>query len=435
MYCIHIDITDLAFHKGTLSGIQRVEYYLVRQYLKNPKVNFVCWSDRHGWFVSLSTDVVDRLIKTIDRASQTTTASLNTGDDRPSDFRRITLGYITTISGYLRRRIKNLPWVYVWVLKFRPNHFLAKKQIVACRFKPADKLIIACGFWGNKAYESQLEKLSMSGVELSQVVHDMIPVVMPHVVNEGVSKAFTDYMRRVLPITSHIIAVSKNTIKDIKGALKSWGLDTKASYVLFRLGDNPLVNNTRLEKPAWVKIEPYILSVGTLEPRKNHRLLLQTYRLAEERSVALPHLYLAGRVGWNVSELLHDLSQDPLLKAKITFIEEPTDLELAWLYQRAQLTIFPSFYEGWGLPIAESLAYGKVTLCSKTSSMPEVGNTLADYFSPNSPEELLKLLIKYDDSSRLISRQKAISNGYKTVDWSASVQTLAQQMESAWSVA
>ena len=432
MYHIHIDITDLAFHKGVLSGIQRVEYHLVRHYLKDKRANFLCWSDRHAQFVSLLSDDVNKLISSIDQANRALTSRPSSAPQQTGSLRQIGRGYITRLSGCLRRQIKNWPKLYDWLLRFRRNHFFNKKHVTVCHFKAGDKLLIACGFWGHEAYMGKLKDLNELGINISQVVHDMIPVIMPQTTNDNVPQSFVGYMQRVLPIASQIIGVSKNTTKDIQQVLKVWGLETRASYILFRLGDDSLVHNVKPKRPIQVKSEPYFLAVGTLEPRKNHRLLLQTYKLAQENSIDLPHLYLAGRRGWGASELLHDLNNNPVLTSKVTLVEGPTDAELDWLYRQARLTIFPSFYEGWGLPIAESLTYGKITLASKTSSMPEIGGQLVDYFSPNSPEELLRLLIKYSNQAEHKSRQAEIQKVYKIVPWSTAVQRLANELDRSW---
>ena len=181
----------------------------------------------------------------------------------------------------------------------------------------------------------------------------------------------------------------------------------------------------RPTKPDIVTHDDYILIVGAVERRKNHALLAQVYKLAQEKSIDLPHLYIAGGIsGWLVDDLIHRLSHDDYLKKKITLLGRVSDNELHWLYMNTRLVVFPSFYEGWGLPIAESLAYGKVTLSSDTSSMPEVGGQYADFFSPYSAESLLKLLVTYQDDKKLRKRAAQIKQGFKATSWGESLKQL-----------
>ena len=82
----------------------------------------------------------------------------------------------------------------------------------------------------------------------------------------------------------------------------------------------------------------------------------------------LVRLVFAGRVGWMVADLMQQLRNAHYLDGKLVLFQDPTDGELTTLYQGAQFTLFPSFYEGWGLPVTESLAFGKPAIISNTCS-------------------------------------------------------------------
>jgi glycosyltransferase involved in cell wall biosynthesis len=130
----------------------------------------------------------------------------------------------------------------------------------------------------------------------------------------------------------------------------------------------------------------FALCVGTIEVRKNHaKFLLLWESLARELGEAWPKLVIAGAPGWGAEEAVQMLRRaergGPYL-----WVEAPTDEELAWLYSRAAFTVFPSLAEGWGLPIGESLWFGKPCVASFTTSMPEVGGTLCSYADPNQIE-------------------------------------------------
>jgi len=163
--------------------------------------------------------------------------------------------------------------------------------------------------------------------------------------------------------------------------------------------------------------EPFLLSVGTIEVRKNHLLLYQTYKLAAAEGIDLPRLVIAGRRGWLTHDLLHAFRHDPQVRTKISLLHEVSDAQLAWLYGNCLFTLYPSIYEGWGLPIAESLNHGRVCLCSSTSSMPEIAGDLLEYFSPFDPRSCLNLIRKYLAPEVRAAKETEIELRYSRVPW------------------
>jgi glycosyltransferase involved in cell wall biosynthesis len=130
---------------------------------------------------------------------------------------------------------------------------------------------------------------------------------------------------------------------------------------------------------------PYILSVGTLEPRKNLVRLVRAYRRVATTGV--PHaLVLAGPMGWNQQTLLRELALagpgDIVLTGRIA----AGDIDA--LYRRADLFVYPAVYEGFGLPVLEAMARGVPTVCSNTTSLPEVAGDAAVGVHPGSIREI-----------------------------------------------
>ena len=124
--------------------------------------------------------------------------------------------------------------------------------------------------------------------------------------------------------------------------------------------------------------ENYFLSLSTLEPRKNLRLLIEAYqKLIVERGCTIP-LVLAGRKGWKIDKLLDGI--DEQVKNRILFTGFIDDDDLPIVYKNADLFIFPSLYEGFGLPPLEAMACGVPVLSSDAASMPEILGDAACYF-------------------------------------------------------
>jgi glycosyltransferase involved in cell wall biosynthesis len=126
---------------------------------------------------------------------------------------------------------------------------------------------------------------------------------------------------------------------------------------------------------------------------------------------------IVGRNGWLTDDIRYTITNDLEAREKILILNDINDRELLWLYKNCLFTIFPSFYEGWGMPIAESLAYGKLCISSNTSSMPEIAGDLIDYFSPYDTGELLERIIENLDEDVRQDKEKIIASHYKQTSW------------------
>ncbi|HZA26233.1 MAG TPA: glycosyltransferase family 1 protein, partial [Actinomycetota bacterium] len=127
---------------------------------------------------------------------------------------------------------------------------------------------------------------------------------------------------------------------------------------------------------------PYLLFVGTLEPRKNLVRLVRAYRRAAARA-ALPHrLVLAGPLGWRPRPLLREIAVDGPGEILLTGKRSPDELDA--LYRAAAAFTYPSLYEGFGLPVLEAMARGLPCIVSTTSSLPEVAGEAALAVEPRS---------------------------------------------------
>jgi glycosyltransferase involved in cell wall biosynthesis len=167
----------------------------------------------------------------------------------------------------------------------------------------------------------------------------------------------------------------------------------------------------------------YALIVSTIEARKNHILLFRVWRrlLEEMPREQIPTLVFAGRVGWLVSDLMQQLRNADFLGGKIMLVEDPTDDELERLYTGCRFTLFPSLYEGWGLPVTESLSFGKPCIISHATSLPEAGGHLARYFDPENGGEAYSVIrhaIETPEETEAWAEQ--VRREFKPVTWDES---------------
>jgi glycosyltransferase involved in cell wall biosynthesis len=158
---------------------------------------------------------------------------------------------------------------------------------------------------------------------------------------------------------------------------------------------------------------PYILTVGDLQPRKNQLGLIHAY---EKLILANPslrqRLVIVGQKTW-FSERIVDAAKRSKVADRIHFTDFVSDDELLQLYNGCDLMVFPSFYEGFGLPVLEAMACGRAVACSKTSAMPEVANAAAILFDPRATDDIARamrdVLVDHELRSRMerLGQQRA----------------------------
>jgi glycosyltransferase involved in cell wall biosynthesis len=152
-------------------------------------------------------------------------------------------------------------------------------------------------------------------------------------------------------------------------------------------------------------------------------MTLRRKLLAELGPERTPDLVRAGKPGWLGDPILYLIKNDPFVKGKIVHACDPSDHELAWLYRNCLFTLYPSVYEGWGLPVEESFAYGKLCVTTTASSLPEVGGEFADYVEPDDLEGLTAAIRRAFDPAYRQERERLIREKFRPNTWR---QTTAQ---------
>ena len=160
---------------------------------------------------------------------------------------------------------------------------------------------------------------------------------------------------------------------------------------------------------------PYILFVGTLQPRKNIVRLVEAFsKLKTENLKSKDNLELVivGKRGWQFEEILNS-PQKYAVANRVKFLDSVSDEDLPSLYKNALCFCLPSLYEGFGLPILEAMQYGCAVATSNVSSLPEAGGDAALYFDPESAEDIAKTLQTLIDDEEL--RKDLVKKGHEQV--------------------
>ena len=271
------------------------------------------------------------------------------------------------------------------------------------------------------------QHLRAKGGKVIRMIYDVIPVSQPQWVNEETCHIFDGAMRIALPTSDLLLTISEYSRTDLINYAQKEHIKHPC-VVPIRLGDvitEKKAESTRdqpdlREQPK----RPFFLCLGTIEPRKNQRLLYECWRrLSRDFKEDCPDLVCIGSHHEMCTQLIHEITHDPLTKTRILLLTNVGDGQLEWYYDHCIATIFPSLYEGWGLPVAESLARGRLCLASNASSIPEISE-LAVLFDAQDVVNLSKLVMQTkEDSEWRASEEKRIRSLFKPTTW---METAAQ---------
>ena len=220
-------------------------------------------------------------------------------------------------------------------------------------------------------------------------IHDLTPLHHPEwhqLVSRTLQKVF---LPTILKKADHILTNSDFTKQDIINYFPF--TSSKVTTTLLGKEDyfNPQPNASILDSLGIST--PYILHVGTIEPRKNLIVLLKAFEQYKQTHKNNLRLVLVGKKGWKNDHFFEQLKTSKY-KKDIHIIGYVQRQELVALYSSAEAFIFPSLFEGFGLPILEAMSCGCPVLCSDAGSLPEVGGKACRYFNPHSSEALLQEL-------------------------------------------
>jgi len=439
-----VDVTQLAHWEGKITGIPRVMNELaVRFRRSDPTAVFAVWVKEIQEFCEIDFEetIVKRGHGIVYRYAGETSSStpqstpVNEVSDMPSPRATASIQKQArrVVKAGLARSRRFAPGLADSLeTRAKAAHMSRFKRI---EFQEDDTLFIPWGEWWDGNFIAKLEEWHRDhGIKIVQIVHDMGPAIMPHISNSGnASQTFPIYCRRILPICSLILTVSENSKQEATTWLKQHKLPVPPMYS-FRLGDDihiakPEPSRDPAYKQSGLRGNDFILMVGTFELKKNHLLLYYVYHLALERGIDLPKIVMVGRRGW-LTEVTYELmSKDPLVKDKFIFLFNTSDEELSWIYDRALFTVLPSFYEGWGIPIAESLARGVPSLAGNTSSMPEVAPGFVKHFSSYSTDECLDAITYWLDNPKELARVRKHTKTYKQFNWDESFAQVTKRMK------
>jgi glycosyltransferase involved in cell wall biosynthesis len=268
-------------------------------------------------------------------------------------------------------------------------------------FGHGDALFTMGAFWQYPPLVDFYRKKNKEGVEIIGILHDLTWISYPEYIDR---KLF----QRFLALPLHLITISNFTRSELERAVRkniiTCDYKTLVSIALAHEFIGAQRNDVSTRSQAEVD-KRYVLYVSSLDHHKNHAALISAWKqLHEQLGDRLPHLVLVGKKASAASEILRPGN----LGSAISFCERPSDEKLKMLYTNCVFTVFPSYREGWGLPVGESLWFGKACAASNRTSIPEAGGDLCVYFDPSDPEDIKRAILSLLDQDIRLNHESRI---------------------------
>jgi glycosyltransferase involved in cell wall biosynthesis len=296
--------------------------------------------------------------------------------------------------------------------------------------------------WEHKNVRQIYHLKQKDGFRYFSIVYDLIPVSMPQYVVPHYVALLTEYFGELLWASDGCLCISETTRSDLLKFYDENSVDPPRTQS-FPLGSD-LATKTDFGAPNLeilpdsLRDKKFVLYVSTIEPRKNHRTAYEAWchaMLAGNLDPGLHRLVFVGRQGWNVGDLMHEMETNPITRNTVLRLSDVSDVLLRALYTHCAFVIFPSYYEGFGLPLVEAFANGKVCVTSGAGALKEIRSPLRIDIDPRdtlkwsstiselltNPEKVREYGRKIDADSKPVSWDESAKQFFEIVKtWSAS---------------
>lgn len=258
------------------------------------------------------------------------------------------------------------------------------------------------------------------------MIHDLIPIEFPEYARPSGATLHERRMTTVARLADAVVVNSAATGRSWSNWLGTSGRSMSIHVALLGTAELPLA-----EPAAAPQSSPYFVCIGTIEPRKNHLLLLHVWRrmvetLPKER---VPRLMVIGRRGWENEQVVDMLERCSALRDYVQEINDCSDAQMAALLGGARALLMPSFAEGYGMPVAEALSAGIPVLCSDLPALREVGGAIPDYLDPLDGPAWLDMIINHFQMGPSHSAQMVRLRTWRSPTWESHIATVVRAIE------
>lgn len=303
------------------------------------------------------------------------------------------------------------------------------QRAVPLQHQAGDQLVLLDSSW-HADFFPLAERLKQDGVGIVSVIYDLIPLTHPQFCDDGLVKVFDHWFDWISRTADGFMAISETISRQVQEeiqrrlgdeALRRW-------HGHFHLGSELDLVDERsslhegleqlFQDPASV-----YLAVSTIEPRKNHHYLLDAFDSLWQQGYSA-RLCIIGKVGWKCETLIARIKNHPELGKRLFMFNGLNDRSLEFAYRHATALVFPSYVEGFGLPLVEAMQRQLPVMASDIPVFREVGKDFIAYFKLNDPTNLTELICQFEDTGTFPAAQ-AVAD-WRWIDWHAASQQLIQ---------
>ena len=258
------------------------------------------------------------------------------------------------------------------------------------------------------------------------LVHDLIPIEYPEYARPNGAAQHRKRIETIVTQADGIIVNSAATERSLKPWLDRAGRDVDIRVAL--LGTHAMPASDATERSSNT---PYFLCVGTIEPRKNHLLLLNLWRQMAEtmRSEDIPRLVIVGRRGWENEQVVDMLERCSAVQGHVEELNGCSDQQMHALLRGARALLLPSFAEGYGMPVAEALSIGVPVLCSDLPALREAGGAVPDYLDPLDGPAWRRHVLDYCGNGPLYGGQRARMAEWRAPCWADHIRIVREAID------
>jgi glycosyltransferase involved in cell wall biosynthesis len=277
-----------------------------------------------------------------------------------------------------------------------------------------------------------LRDLSHAGVRVAFVVYDLLPVRHPDCFVEGAEEGHRRWLGTVLD-ADMAICISHAVADDLRAYIRETAPGSRVEITTFPLGADfrhyPDDRGTAGIGGADLDGAPTFLMVGTLEPRKEHALVLDAFERLWTSGKDV-QLCIVGKLGWKVENLAERIRQISAAEPRLKWLENADDESLARLYRSASCLVAASRDEGYGLPIIEAAQFNLPVIARDIPVFREVGGDWVDYFPRDaSAEDLAKHIVEWLDGAH--SSESLSADPPRIFSWKQSAEALLELVSAA----
>lgn len=292
-----------------------------------------------------------------------------------------------------------------FLLKILKKALIYLDKPIELIFNPIDKYsLYESDVFHSSFFPIPLQAKRIKGLKRIITIYDLIPILFPQYFEFKEDHLIKEVLKSLGP-EDWAFCISNATKNDLCNYLK---LDPSRVFVTHLAASNIFYPCSEFEKITAVKKKygipdvPYILSLSTLEPRKNIDHTIRCFaKLVQQENIQDLNLVLVGTKGWDYNKIFNEISNYTDLRKRIIITGYVDDEDLAPLYSGAMMFVYPSFYEGFGLPPLEAMQCGVPVITSDTSSLPEVVGDCGFMVDPKDADSLCQKMLELYSSSSL----------------------------------